>query len=82
MYIMIMSPTVYEVKSLKFVIYFRDHNPPHVHVKGRSAEAVFDLKTCECIENNGFSSRAINRIGGMITEKKQLFLEAWHDYQK
>lgn len=82
MYIIFMSPTVHEAKSLKFKIYFRDHNPPHVHVEGRGAEAVFELSSCKCIENNGFSLQAINKIEKLIREKKERFLEAWNDYQK
>ncbi len=72
---MSMSPTVYATKSLKFRIYFKDHNPPHVHVAGSGAEAVFKLETCECLENNGFSRRAIHRIAEMIQHKRALFLE-------
>jgi len=79
---MIMSPTVYEVKNLKFRIYFKDHNPPHVHVDGKGARATFDLKKCECIENGGFSARAIHEIEKIIREKREIFLEAWNDYQK
>lgn len=82
MYTIIMSPTVFEAKNLKFMIYFKDHNPPHVHVVGPGAEAVFDLETCECTQNSGFSSTAINRIAEIVREKKQAFLEAWDDYQK
>lgn len=81
MYLMIMSPTVYEAKNLRFMIYFKDHNPPHVHVKGPAAEAVFNLGTCECKKNTGFSAQAISRISKIVREKKQAFLEAWNDYQ-
>jgi hypothetical protein len=77
-----MSPTVFEVKNLKFKIYFKDHNPPHVHVEGRGAEAVFDLGSCICVKNSGFSQQAINKITEFVREKRAVFLEAWHDYQK
>jgi hypothetical protein len=81
-YYILISPTVYEAKNLKFKIYFKDHNPPHVHVIWNDAEAVFLLKTSECIENNGFSARAINQISKIVSEKAEEFLEAWHEYQK
>ena len=77
-----MSPTIFEAKNLKFQIYFKDHNPPHVHVVGKGAEAMFSLKTFKCLENNGFSARTINEISRIICEKSEEFLEAWHDYQK
>ena len=63
-----MSPTVYEAKNLKFKVHFKDHNPPHVHVEGRGVEAVFSLKTFECLENNGFSARAIGQISQVVQE--------------
>jgi hypothetical protein len=77
-----MSPTVFESKRLKFKVHFKDHNPPHVHVEGPGAEAVFDLDGCHCIQNSGFSEKAIRQIEKQIIEKKQLFLEVWNEYQK
>ena len=79
---MIMSPTVYVVKNLKFKIHFRDHNPPHIHVQGKGAEAVFLLNSGECIENKGFSAKTINQLGNLVREKTKIFLEAWDEYQK
>jgi hypothetical protein len=82
MYNIRMSPTVFESKRLKFKIHFKDHNPPHVHVEGPDAEAVFDLDVCRCVQNNGFSEKAIRQIEKRIDEMKQIFLEAWDEYQK
>jgi len=37
-------PTVLRLDGLRVVIYPNDHRPAHVHVVGRDAECVFDLR--------------------------------------
>jgi len=39
-----MMPTVLRREGLQFVIYFDDHNPPHVHVFKAEGEAKIDLE--------------------------------------
>lgn len=69
-------------RSLKFKIYFRDHNPPHVHVEGPGAEAIFELRTCACIESHGFSKQALSQIQKEVINRQSELMEAWNDYQK
>lgn len=82
MYYIGMSPTIFQVWNLRIVIYPKDHEPAHVHVVGPDAEAKFDIKTLECMENHGFSEKSLRRIKEYLKDRKMNLLEVWDDYQK
>ena len=46
------------------------------------AEAKFEIKTMECVENHGFSEKSLKRIKEYLKERKSNLLEAWDEYQK
>lgn len=70
------------IGGLKVQIYFKDHNPPHVHVIGRGAEARFYLDTLECYYVRGFNEWETNRMKKKLREQKSRLLEAWNEYQE
>jgi hypothetical protein len=82
MYFISMSPTIFQAWNLRVVIYPKDHEPAHVHVIGPDAEAKFELKNLDCIENYGFSEKSLRRIKEYLKERRVNLLEAWDDYQK
>jgi hypothetical protein len=77
-----MSPTIFQIWNIRVVIYPKDHEPAHVHVIGPEAEAKFNIRTTECIENRGFSEKSLKRIKEYLMERKVTLLEAWDEYQK
>ncbi len=63
-------------------IYFKDHNPPHVHVTAPDAAAVFKLDTLECIESKGFSAKALAKIQKALEARRDYLQEVWDEYQE
>ena len=77
-----MSPTILRTRNLDIRIYPKDHNPPHVHVKGPAAEAKFLLDTLECWSSIGFSEKALKQIQAFLEIHKDILMEAWNEFQK
>ncbi len=77
-----MAPTIFQTSNIRIVIYPKDHEPAHVHVIGPDAEAKFEIKSMECIENFGFSEKSLRRIKEYLKERRSILLEAWNEYQK
>jgi hypothetical protein len=77
-------PTLFELGfgRIKVSIYFRDHNPSHVHVTAPGAAAVFDISTLECVESKGFSQRALGKIQRFLESKQDVLQEEWNEHQK
>lgn len=76
-------PTVMTLANgkIKVSIYFKDHNPPHVHVDAPGASAVFAIKTLAIIEANGFTSKALRQIRKALKAHQEYLMEAWNEYQ-
>lgn len=77
-----MAPTFLRAKNLRFVVYPKDHAPPHIHVIGPEAEAKFVIETLECTFSRGFSEKALREIRDFLKGKKKVLQEAWDDYQE
>jgi len=65
-------PTVLRIGNLRVVIYPNDHRPAHVHVIGPGPEASFYLNCptgpVTLCENDGFSSRELNRVEAILNK--------------
>ena len=78
-----MSPTVLKIRNLRFVIYPKDHKPPHVHVfNPDGCEARFKIEDLECYYCKGFSKQAIGEIGRILGEWQSTVLEAWYEWNE
>jgi hypothetical protein len=67
---------------IKARIYFKDHNPPHVHVTAPAAIAIFKITTLELTKVKGFTESAVGRIQRVLEERQDLLMEMWDEYQK
>jgi len=74
-------PVVLTAGRFKFCIYFKDHNPPHVHVMAGNAECVINLLTREVMAVRIFTKRDVNHIQRILVDHYEKFLELWNDYQ-
>lgn len=76
-------PTVLRFDGPRAVVYPNDHRPVHVHVIGRSCEAVFNLNCpagpVELRENYRFSRREIMPIAGVLVENLTQLCTAWEN---
>lgn len=75
-------PVIVRFKNIRFVVYPKDHGFPHVHIIGQSSEAKFRIDVVECMDNKGFSEKALNEIEKKVIELQELLLEAWNDWQE
>ena len=74
-------PVILRFKNIKFIIIPGDHGYPHVHILGKSAECKFRLDEVKCMDNKGFSKKAINQIEKQVVKYQDLLLDAWHEWQ-
>lgn len=56
------------------------HEPPHIHVERDDSEAKFWLDPVRLEGSRGFRRPEIRQIEDLIVNKKDLLLEAWHEY--
>ncbi len=82
-------PTVLRIDGLRVVIYPNDHRPPHVHVLGAGAEAVFNLIGADADgtlrTSQGFSTAQLNRIADALGTARSQLLAQWeriHDHYR
>ena len=75
-------PIILITKNLKFYIYPKDHNPPHVHVIGADCEAKITILSLECIQNNGFSEKDISKIIKFLEDKIDILIDAWEAFHE
>ena len=54
--------------------------PPHIHVAHAGRYAKFWLEPVSVADVTGFRGHEITEIRQIVLEKKQFFLEKWHEY--
>lgn len=76
-------PTVLRFGNLRVVIYSNDHRPAHVHIVGPGPEAIFYLNCSagpvSLRENDGFSTRELNRIALVLNKHVPELCTAWKE---
>ena len=66
--------------ALKFKIYARDHDPPHVHAEAGGASLRIDLLTLEPLDDRtDFSRAAVRRIMELVRDYRDELMEAWDE---
>lgn len=71
-------PTVLRIGGLRVVIYPNDHRPPHVHVLGPGAEAVFELADSPTLRRCfGFTTADLGRIERALVGQVETLREEW-----
>lgn len=70
-------PTVLRSGGLRVVIYPNDHPPAHVHVLGPGWVVVINLMRFEVREVINCSEREVRRALQLISDHRDVLLEAW-----
>lgn len=71
-------PEILRLFGLKFYIYTRDHEPPHVHVVSADGEAKFIVgDTIELFANHGMKNKDIHLAESILEDNKELIRENW-----
>lgn len=74
-------PTVLRVGRYRFFFYSNEgREPPHIHVNAGEDEAKFWLDPIQLAVNYGFNTKELNEIAELVSEHRELFLEAWHEH--
>lgn len=72
------KPEILRLFGLKFYIYTRDHQPPHVHVVSADGEAKFIVgETVELDSNHGLKNKDIRLAESILEENKDIVAESW-----
>lgn len=71
-------PTILILFGLKFRIYVRDHQPPHIHVISQDGEAKFSIDgEIALLSNKGVKAKDIKLAEMVIEENREVILTAW-----
>lgn len=74
-------PTVLRFGAFRMIIYLNDHRPPHVHVRGRGSQAIFNLNCPagppELRAQRGLASAEVGAIKRVLSVNLQTLCEAW-----
>lgn len=63
-----------------FFYSFDCHEPRHVHIRRERMMCKFWLEPVALSNNDGFSSRELNRIRAMILDHLEHIVEAWNEH--
>lgn len=72
-------PEVLRLFGLKFYIYTRDHQPPHVHVRSQDGEAKFCIneKKIELMEVKNMKSKDVKLAESILEDNINNILKEW-----
>ena len=77
-------PVVFVVRGYRFFFFSNEGDPRepiHIHVRKDSNLAKFWLEPDVILADSyGFSARELNRIGGIIDNRKSEIEEAWNEH--
>jgi len=75
------SPTVKRFGPYRFLFFSNDRDePPHIHVQEGRKLAKFWLLSCELAYSTNFASHELTKVGDLVRQNRESFLEAWHDF--
>lgn len=74
-------PTILFIFGFRFIIYTRDHNPPHIHaIKNIGAAKIGLTPNIYLIENRGLQLKDLKIAMSVAEEYQEEFLEKWYEY--
>ncbi|MCM1030738.1 MAG: DUF4160 domain-containing protein [Oscillibacter sp.] len=71
-------PEILRLFGLKFYIYTRDHQPPHVHVTSQDGIARFAIEdVVKLIDNAGMKQKDLKLAESIIEDNRENILNEW-----
>lgn len=71
-------PEILRTLGYIFFFYSNEHEPIHVHVKGKGGKARFELEPeIRLTENKGYKVQELKKIEKEIKKRKPLLIAAW-----
>lgn len=73
-------PCVATFNGITVYMYFRDHNPPHVHVRYAEHEALLVIADGTVLAGN-LPARPLTEVQAWLAENRQTLLSKWAQLQ-
>ncbi|WP_111658308.1 DUF4160 domain-containing protein [Isoalcanivorax indicus] len=74
-------PTVLRIGGYRFFFYSNENDEPrHIHIQKAGSAAKFWLDPVTMATSVGFSAAELNKLGKMVEQHRQLFMEAWDEF--
>ena len=71
-------PTIEIIDSVKILMYFRDHLPPHFHVEYNEYEVTVDIRTLEKLEGE-MPSKPLKKALAWARKNQEFLMEKWQE---
>ncbi len=74
-------PTILRIGPFRFFFYSNeDGEPAHIHIQRDKMLAKFWLKPVVLASSMRFSPKDLRKLEVLVTENRELLLEAWNEY--
>ena len=71
-------PEILRLFGLKFYIYTRDHQPPHVHVVSQDGSAKFAIaEEIRLLANEGVKSKDLKLAESILEDNRDIIIREW-----
>lgn len=72
-------PTIHLIDSIKILIYYDDHLPPHFHAIYNEYEELIEINTLETYRGK-LPNRQRRRVLDWARENQEFLLEKWNEF--
>jgi hypothetical protein len=73
-------PTILRIGSIKILIYFDDHLPPHFHAQYNEYEELIEIETLETYSGY-LPNKQKKKVMEWARENQDLLMDKWNKYQ-
>lgn len=75
------SPTIFRVGGLRFLLFFREEERMHVHVQGTDGEAKIWLEPeIEVARSHRLSEKTLGMVPAIVREREDEIRQAWNEH--
>ena len=71
-------PTIEIIDSIKILMYFRDHLPPHFHIEYNEYEVTIDIRTLEKLEGQ-MPSKPLKKDLSWAKFNQEFLMKKWEE---
>lgn len=72
-------PTIEIIDSIRILIYFRDHMPPHFHAEYNEHEVLIEIKTLK-VYAGSLPPKQLKRVLEWAKKKQDFLLGKWDEF--
>ena len=74
-------PTILRIGPFRFFFYSNENGEPaHIHIQRENMLAKFWLNPVNLASSIRFSPKDLRKLQRLVTENKEVFLEAWNEH--